>query len=540
MDHLRRWRAGLFFAALVVLVGLGWGFSSTDAVFRHLAETLLRDVIFNTLWLLLGVGVGVTVLGVTLAWLTAACDFPGRKYLEVGLMLPLSIPPYVTAFVAIGLLDFSGPIQTRLRAFLGVDHIPFPEIRSTGGVIGVMTCALYPYVYLLARNAFLTQGPVALEAAQSLGQGRVSGFFRIALPMARPWILNGLGLALMETLSDFGSVAIFNYDTFTTAIYKAWFALFSLPTAARLAALLGILTFILCLAEMFFLSGPRYAPLGRSARIRLTGIGGMLAAAYAMLVFSLSFLIPVGQLLVWAARGLSLELDVRYWGFLSHSLLLGGMAAGLTCASALCLGFVGRRHHHFRTRALIRLATLGYAIPGSVLAVGVFILFTFVDDRIHAIIRLLRPADGDIGMGLFLNGTLFALLLGYLIRFLSVAYGPIDSAFRRVTHSLEEAARSLGFGGVGLLRKTYLPMMGGGLLTAAALVFVDVMKEMPMALMLRPFGWDTLSIRIFEMTSEGEWERAAIPGLALVLASSLPIMALIKWELRQDLRHDDH
>ncbi len=515
---------------LLPVVGIALLFlAPPDPVFQHLSETLLGEVIFNTLWLLLGVGIGVTVLGVTLAWLTAACDFPGRKFLEGGLMLPLAIPPYVTAFVAIGLLDFTGPIQTALRGLFG--PIPFPEIRSTGGVIGVLTCALYPYVYLLARNAFLTQGPAALEVAQSLGQGRVSGFFRVVLPMARPWILNGLGMAFMETLSDFGAVSIFNYDTFTVAIYKAWFALFSLPTAARLAGFLGLLCFCLFLMETLFLSGPRYAPLGRSLRIRLTGARGVLAMAYAGLVFFLAFLVPVGQLLIWAARSASQELDARYWGFLQHSLWLGAMAAGLTGVVALLLGFAGRRSAG--ARVLIRFTTLGYAIPGSVLAVLAFILFAYADERIQALLRyFLGPG---LPVGTLLNGTLFALLLGYLVRFLSVAYGTIDGAIRRVTPGLDEAARGLGFGGLDRLRKIYFPMMRGGMLTAVALVFVDVMKEMPMTLMMRPFGWDTLSVRIFEMTSEGAWERAAIPGVFLVLAGSLPVMALIKWEMhRQD------
>ncbi len=530
----------LLLTSTVILVGLWVGRSSTDGVWQHLLETVLGEVIANTVRLLLGVGVGVTVLGVTLAWLTAACDFPGRRYLEWGLMLPLSIPPYVTAFVAIGLLDFSGPIQTGLRTLLNTHDLPFPSIRSSFGVIGVMTCALYPYVYLFARHAFLTQGPSALEAAQSLGRSRVQGFFRVAVPMARPWIINGVALALMETLADFGCVAVFNYDTFTTAIYKAWFALFSLPTAARLAASLGIITCTLWWVISQISSKPQYAPFGKPIRVPLSGVRGMLAALYAGLVFSLAFLIPLGQLLFWAIRSLSQELDARYLNFLGHSLFLGGVAACLTCACALWMGIAGRRTPSSFVQAMIRFATMGYAIPGSVLAVGLFIFFAFVDDPMRTFLQNLLPSHWRIAPGALLNGTLWALLLAYLIRFLSVAYGAVDSAIHRVTPNLDEAARSLGVGYAGLLRKIYFPIMRGGLLTAAALVCVDVMKEMPITLMMRPFGWETLSVRIFELTSEGAWERAAIPSIALVLACSLPVMALIKWEMQQDLRHDDH
>ncbi len=529
---LDRWQSAALLLAGLVLAPLGVVlfsvFSETNDVWLHFVHTILMTLFTNTLWLMLGVAFGTAFLGVSLAWLTAACDFPGRKWLDWALMLPLSLPPYVVAFVSIGLLDFTGPIQTQLRSWFGVDHIWFPRIRSTGGIITVMTLTLYPYIYMLARNAFLTQGRRAIEAAQSLGHGRLSGFFRVALPMARPWIAGGLALVLMETLADFGTVSIFNYDTFTTAIYKAWFGLFSLSAAAQLASLLVLIVFIVLLIEQQSRSRQRFSQAGRSNvadRIPLRGIQGWMASAYAVLILCIAFIIPVGQLSIWTYQVFGQDFDSRYLAFLSHSVFLGATAALLACGGALILVSASRLRNDLMTRVTIRLATLGYALPGSVLAVGIFIPLIWIDKQIIGWAKTLFGVE----IGFILNGTLLAMLLAYLIRFLAVAHGAVDSAVNRITPSLDETARSLGISGVPLLRKVYLPMLRGGLLTSALLVFVDVMKEMPITLMTRPFGWDTLSVRIFEMTSEGEWERAALPAMALVLTGFIPILLLSRY-----------
>lgn len=531
-SFLDRWRvATLLLASLVLaplVVVLLSVFSETNDVWLHFVQTSLVTLLTNTLWLLLGVAFGTTFLGVSLAWLTAAYDFPGRKWLDWALMLPLSLPPYVVAFVSIGLLDFTGPIQTQLRSWLRVEQLWFPKIRSTGGVIIVMTLTLYPYVYMLARNAFLTQGRRAIEAAQSLGQGRFRGFLSVVLPMARPWIAGGVALVLMEALADFGTVSIFNYDTFTTAIYKAWFGLFSLSAAAQLASLLVLIVFLVLLVEQQSRSRQRFSQAGRSSvaeRVSLQGRRGWIASVYAGAVLSIAFVIPFGQLFIWALHVFKQDFDSRYFTFLSHSIFLGGAAALLTCGCALILASADRFRDDFLTRIAIRVATLGYALPGSVLAVGIFIPLTWIDKQMIGWVK------GLFGMeiGFIISGTLAAMLLAYLIRFLAVAHGAVDSAMNRITPSLDETARSLGVSGIPLLRKVYLPILRGGLLTAALLVFVDVMKEMPITLMTRPFGWDTLSVRIFEMTSEGEWERAALPAIALVLTGFIPILLLSRY-----------
>ncbi|HTJ54036.1 MAG TPA: iron ABC transporter permease [Nitrosospira sp.] len=522
-----RWRLIPILAAAIVLIPVGTILSSFFApasdVWQHLVDTTLPTLLSNTFWLTLGVACGVAVLGVSLAWVTAVCEFPGRKFFSWALLLPLAIPAYVTAFVAIGLFDYVGPVQTTLRSWLGPELSWFPDVRSRGGVIIVMILAFYPYVYLLARNAFLTQGRRSLEAAQTLGLNRTQGFFKLALPMARPWIASGLMLALMETLADFGTVAVFNYDTFTTAIYKAWFAMFSLPAASQLASLLIVIVFALILIEQQLRSRTRYAELKQSARadrIPLTGSRAWLVAGFASGTLFFAFLLPVIQLSIWAANVFMRDFDERYLEFLWHSLLISGLAALLTCSVALLLVYATRRHPDTVTRTAVRISTIGYALPGAVLAVGIFIPLAWLDNWLGE----MAMEWFHVETGLLIQGTLAAMLIAYMTRFLAVSHSPIDSAMQRITGHIDEAAMALGLSGWSILRRVHLPMLKGGLFTAATMVFVDVMKEMPITLMTRPFGWDTLAVRIFEMTSEGQWEQAALPAVTLVLAGLFPIL----------------
>lgn len=502
-------------------------FEPADDVWRHMLEFVLPDLLWNTLWLVLGVAAGTLILGVGLGWLTSVYDFPAVKFFSWALLLPLAVPAYVTAFVMIGMLDFTGPLQTALRSAFG--PLPwFPRIRSRGGVIVVMTLAFYPYVYLLARNAFMTQGKRALEAAQLFGLGTWASFFRVALPMARPWIIAGVTLVLMETLADFGAVSIFNYDTFTTAIYKAWFGLFSLSAASQLASLLVIMVFALLIVEQQSRLRVRYVQSGRNdqraARIRLRGWKAAAAFALAALILAAAFVAPLIQLVVWAATEIEREFDVSYWYYLLHSMLLSILAALLIVVAALLLAYAHRRSNGFITRAAIRVATLGYAVPGTVLAVGIFIPLAWLDGKLIAGAKLLSFTAG----GAILQGTLAAMLLAYLVRFLAVGFGSVDSAMQRISRNIEDAAQVLGRSSTTIVMRLHLPMLRTGLLTAATLVFVDVMKEMPITLMTRPFGWDTLAVRIFELTSEGEWERAALPAVALVIAGLVPIILLTR------------
>ena len=524
------WRLIPFLVAALVLIPIGTILSSffapTSDIWQHLVETTLLSLLINTFWLALGVVSGTTLLGVSLAWLTAVCEFPGRKLFSWALLLPLAVPAYVTAFVVLGLFDFTGPVQSAFRSWLGPDAW-FPEVRGRMGVITVMVLAFYPYVYLLARNAFLTQGKRSLEASQSLGLNRTQGFFRVALPMARPWIAGGVMLALMETLADFGTVAVFNYDTFTTAIYKTWFGMFSLPAASQLASLLLVIVFALIVMEQQIRIRMRYAEVKQSARadrIALTGWRSATATALASGTLFFAFLLPIGQLIIWAANSLVQDLDSRYLGFLWHSLLLSTLAALLTCTVALLLVYATRRHPDAATRNAVRIATLGYALPGTVLAVGMFVPLASLDNWIGEVTLQLF----QIETGLMIQGTIAIMLLAYLTRFLAVSHSPIDSAMQRITSSIDEASMSMGINGWMMLRRVHLPILKSGIFTAGALVFVDVMKEMPITLMTRPFGWDTLSVRIFEMTSEGAWEQAALPAVALVISGLIPIILFMR------------
>ncbi|WP_028241713.1 ABC transporter permease [Stutzerimonas azotifigens] len=528
----RRWYVLSFAVALLVLLPLSvllLSWHTVDGeIWSHLWRTQIPRLLGNTLVLLLGVGVGVTLLGVSLAWLTALCEFPGRRWLDWALMLPFAIPAYVLAFVFIGLLDFAGPVQTLAREWFG--GVRFPRVRSTGGVILVLVLVFYPYVYLLARSAFIAQGKGLMEAARGLGQTPWQAFWWVALPMARPAIGAGLALALMETLADFGAVSVFNFDTFTTAIYKTWYGFFSLTSATQLASLL-------LLAVMLVLYGERRArgvarPSNERRRTaalyHLRGWRALAASGWCTLVFACAFVVPVAQLLVWLWQRGRFDFDERYLGLILHSLTLGGLAALAAVAVALTLAFARRQAPVRPVRAAVGLANLGYALPGSVLAVSIMLAFSYLDRH------LVIPLSGWLGMGgkPLLLGSLGALLLAYLVRFLAVAYGPLESSLARIRPSLPEASRSLGVGGPQLFLRVYLPLLLPGTLSAVLLVFVDVLKEMPATLLMRPFGWDTLAVRVFEMTSEGEWARAALPALTLVLVGLLPVILLIRRSAR--------
>lgn len=513
----------LMVMAPLLVIALNWGEIQTD-VWRHLAETQLLRLFRNTAVLVLGVGAGVTVLGVSLAWLTATCRFPGRKFFDVALMLPLAIPAYVMAFVMVGLLDWAGPVQGQLREWFG-RGASF-SFRGTGAVIMVLTLVLYPYVYMLARSAFLAQGREPLEAARVLGHSPWRGFWLVALPMARPAIIAGLALALMETLADFGTVSVFNYDTFTTAIYKAWYGFFNVQAAAQLASLLLLIVLAGLYLERKGRGDARYFQTRRRAASRRTPLHGgkaLLASSWCGLIFTVAFVVPLGQLVIWVIQGAWKDLDARYLALVWHTLSLGTVAAMLTVAAAFLLAYFKRRYQDRLSDLLVRTATLGYALPGSVLAVGIMISFNHLDDWAAA----LQAQLGLTVQPIFVGGVA-ALLLAYLTRFLAAAFGPVETSLERIKPSIPEAAAILGARQWETVRRIYLPMLGPGLLTALLLVFVDVMKEMPATLLMRPFGWDTLAVRIYEMTNEGMWQRAALPGLTLVLVGLLPVAILVR------------
>jgi len=535
----RGWLLVAVMLALVTLVPvfvvIGSFVQLDHELWQHLRQHLLPQVAANTLWMALGVVAGTLLLGTGLGWLVAVCDFPLRRFFSIALLLPMAVPGYVMATAMVGITEFDGPLHQLLQLLGGADTAPL-RLSGLGGVVFALTLVLYPYVYLLARNAFLSQGASSLEVGQSLGHNRWRSFFLISLPLARPWLAAGALLALMEALADFGTVAVFNYDTFTTAIYRAWYGMFSVQSALQLSGVLILAVIIVVIAEQRLRGSraytnlqagahdPRPIPLGGVLRWAATGIAGT--------VFLLAFAIPALQLLVWAIPNLARDFDSRYIGFAWNSLLLASMTALLVTALGLLLAYATRLSRPASAgRIMARWATLGYAFPGTVLAVGVFVPIAAASDGLNWLLALLF---GDSAGRIVLTGTLFTLLLAYCIRFLAVAHSPLASQLQRVTASLDEAARGMGASGLGLLRRVHLPILRRGLLTAAVLVFVDVMKELPVTLMIRPFGWDTLATRVFQMTAEGEWERAALPALAIVAVGLVPVILL----LSQTERHN--
>ncbi len=533
-DYLA-WKLLGFLLALLVslpllLIFAQWSTlgSGEQDIWQHLLDTKLERLAGNTVLLLVGVGVGVGVLGVALAWLCSMCEFPGRRVFEWALMLPLALPGYVMAFVFLGTFNFAGPVQTWLRARFG-SSAWFPDMQGAGAVILVFTLVLYPYVYMLARAAFLAQGRSQMDAARILGLRPFAAFLRVALPGARPAIAAGIALALMETLADFGAVSVFNFDTFTTAIYGAWYQLFNLTVAAQLASLLLLFVALAMALEQYGRRDARHAQDGAPRAAQGYVLNGARAIGAWLLcagVLGIAFALPVLQLLHWATRSVR-SIDPRFVEFLGHSLGLGATAAFVTVVLALMLAMIRRLPgtpwmQRWQAGSL-RVATLGYALPGSVLAVGIVLLFTWID----------RELAARFALSPLLAGSLFALVLAYVIRFLAVAHAPVDAGLQGIKPSVIEAARSLGASPSRILREVYVPLLRPGLVTALLLVFVDVMKEMPATLILRPFGWDTLSVRIYEMTAEGQWERAALPALILLLAGLIPVILLVKQSRRR-------
>lgn len=498
-------------------------------VWAHLWQTQLLELIWNTIRLMLGIGVGVLVLGTGLAWLVTRYRFPGQPIFEWLLILPLAMPSYVIGFVFLAIFDYTGPVQTWLRAAFG-SPVWFPEIKSYGGVSLVMSLVLYPYVYMLARTAFLEQAAATIEAARSLGFGPRARFWRVALPLARPSIIAGMSFALMEALADFGTVAIFGYPTFTVAIYRIWFGMFDRPAATQIAGLLMVFTFVLYLLERAGRGRARFYQTQGTVRPylprKLRGWRALVAFGIVSFVIGIAFILPVIQLVIWVTT--RLEYDYRYWEFLFNTLALGLMTATLAVGAAVVVAYGLRLSRSRAVAAFARLASMGYALPGSVIAVGVLAPLAFLDHTLDAFLQKTLA----ISSGLLLTGSMIGLVFAYLVRFLAVSFQTVEASLVKITPTMDMAGRSLGISTGGVLWRIHLPLIRRGLIAALILVFVDVMKEMPATLLLRPFGYDTLAIRVWQFTSESLWESAALPALTIVVAGILPVLVLVKGHSR--------
>jgi iron(III) transport system permease protein len=539
---------------LAVIAGI---FSDAKPIWEHLQTTVLGTYVSNSLGLMVGVGLLTMAIGTGTAWLVTLCEFPGRGTWEWMLLLPLAAPAYILAYVYTDLLDYYGSVQTALRGWFhwqSAQDYWFPAVRSLPGAIVMLALVLYPYVYLLARSAFLSQSVSTLEASRSLGYSPWQSFWRVALPMARPAVAAGVSLALMETLNDFGTVEYFSVPTFTTGIYRTWFAMGERSAAMQMSALLLLFIFSLVILERwarrqqrYYQSANRYQPLPKYPLRGLRGFAAMLAC---LLPVSCGFLIPAGALLQlmltgsspaaqadsdFPTAGATVAVEDRFWSFASNSLLLAGLTALIAVAIAVILAYGQRLDPSKINRFATQAAVLGYAIPGAVIAVGVMVPLGSFDNAVDGWMR----SQFGLSTGLLFSGTITALVFAYLVRFLAVSFGPIESSLGNISPNLDDASCSLGYGASYTLRRIHLPLLRSGLLSAAILVFVDVMKELPATLIVRPFNFDTLAIRVYNLASDERLAEAAPPALAIVLVGLLPVL-LLSWQMtrgRQSVVH---
>jgi iron(III) transport system permease protein len=523
---------GLVVASLaglpVLSVGLNLLSGGTSATWSHLVSTVLPEYILNSLWLCIGVGCGVGLIGVATAWLTAMHNFPGRRFFEWALVLPLAMPAYVMAYVYTDLLQFVGPVQTALRETFNWQHGDywFPDVRTLPGAMLMFVCVLYPYVYLLARAAFLERASGMLEAARTLGMGPWRAFFSVSMPLARPAIVAGVTLALMETLADYGTVAYFAVNTFTTGIYRAWFSLGDRVAAAQLASmLLGFVLFLL-MAERISRGRARYNnTTGRNrpmAGATLSGFSSFLAVLTCVLPLLLGFILPAILLLKMALTDGDAQFGERFLTLSRNSFVLAGMTAIIAVFLALLLAYGARLSKTTLAKALNRMVGLGYAVPGAVIAVGVLIPVTRLDNWLAGQWQIWF----DYNPGLIFTGGMAALIYAYLARFLGVALHTVESSLAKITPNMDDASRSLGLGQSQTLRRVHIPMLRGSLLTAGLLVFVDVMKELPATLVMRPFNFDTLATQTYTLASDERLAEASTAALAIVAVGLLPLIAL--------------
>jgi iron(III) transport system permease protein len=502
-------------------------FRPSETTWSHLAQTVLPGYIASTAALVGMVALGVTSIGVVSAWLVTAYRFPGSRVLEWALVLPLAMPAYVMAYAYTDWLQFAGPVQSALRELTGwkAREYWFPEIRSLYGAAAMFSFALFPYVYLLVRNAFLEQTRSALEAARLAGLGPVASFVRVMLPLARPAIVAGSALALMETLADFGTVSYFAVQTFTTGIYRAWLSLGDAVAAAQLATCLLAFVLLVLAVERWTRRGARYhntssrrpAPL-----VRLAGWRGLAAFAACFAPVFFGFLLPAGILLRLAATDPEARWSDRTWALIGNSFTLAGTTAVVAVALAVLLAYAARITKRGVVEGANRVASLGYAVPGAVIAVGILIPLGQLD---NAIATWLSTHFG-LKPGLLLTGTIVALVYAYLVRFLAVALQTVDAGLAKVTPSMDDAARVLGLSPGRTLLRVHAPILASSLLTAGLLVFVDVMKELPATFAMRPFNFDTLAVEAYNLTKDERLAEAAIPSLVIVAAGVLPVFVL--------------
>lgn len=526
------WRVGaLLVAGIVALPLLGVASSLLSwqgELWQHIAETQLSDIVGNTLILLVGVGFGTTVIGTGTAWLVTMCRFPGSRLMQWALLLPLVMPTYIIGYAYADLLAFAGPLQAALRAATGWAHGDywFPDLGSASGVALLFTLVLYPYVYLAARSAFLGQSQALLEASRILGHGPWRTFLRVAVPLARPAIAAGVTLALLESLADFGTVQYYGVHTFTTAIYRTWYGMGNREGAAQISLILIAIAVLLILIERRSRGRARFHVASNlryhAEPVTLAPVAATAAALACALPVLLGFLLPTFHLAQLAlTSGVALG-DRRFLGDATNSLTLAAAAAAIIVALALFLSYAARLVRRRGFSRVIEFASLGYAIPGAVIAVGVLLPLASAD---HGINWLTQSLFG-LPSGLLLSGTAFALLIAYVVRFLAVGMASIVPGLAAIDPAMDASARVLGARPRQVLRYIHLPMLRGPALTAGVIAFVEVLKELPATLLIRPFNFDTLAVGVYRFASDERLAQAAVGAIVIVAVSLVPVILL--------------
>ncbi len=515
--------------ALPAAAVLFMAFEPGDGIWGHLSATVLPRALANTFTLLVGAGAVTLIAGTSAAWLVTMYRFPGRAIADRLLVLPLAIPTYIVAYAYVELLDYAGPVQTQLRsvfAFKSPADYYFPDIRSAGGAVFIFSAVLYPYVYLAARASFVQQSVCVLEVARTLGRTALGAFWSVALPMARPALAAGVALVAMECLNDLGAVQHLGFETLTPSIYATWLQRSNLPGAAQLSSVLLILVVGLLVAERVARGGAgTHDTTGRQRAIpfeTLSGSRGMAALALVIIPFVAGFAIPFGLLFKHALVYFGEALNANFIAAARNSLVLASIASLVSIALALFFGYAARIAKSPLTDASARIAATGYALPGTVLALGLMIPLAALDNGIDAFTR----EKLGVSTGLLMSGSLFAVTIALVIRFLAVALGSIEAGLQRISPNLDAAARTLGAGSFSALMRVHMPMLGPALAAAALLVFVDAMKELPATLLMRPFNFETLATHVYGLAAVEQFEQAALGAVMIVTIGLIPVLLL--------------
>jgi iron(III) transport system permease protein len=527
--NILAWIAALVCVAPIVAAGLA-AFMGDFATWRGLMQSVLPGYVINTLLLVLLVGTGTAAVGTGAAWLVTMYRFPGSRLLEILLVLPLAFPAYVLAYAYTYLLQHSGPVQTLLRDATGWGPRDywFPEVRSLPGAAFMLICVFYPYVYLLARTAFAKQSVSAYLAARTLGRGTWGAFWSVSLPMARPAIVGGVLLCVMETIADYGTVSHFAVRTFSTGIYQAWFSIGDRAAAAQLA--LCLLAFALLLAVAERIQRGQAQAHTRGARAEsydpqpMGRVAGLVAALFCFIPVFVGFLLPVAVLTRMAAGSGQNPFEPRYLGFVTNSLTLAGVAALLTVAAALLISFRARTSPDRLSRSMILGAGLGYAVPGGVIAVGILVPLAVLD---NAIANWMADWFGWTP-GLLFTGSIWILVFAYMARFMAAGLNTIEAGYASLSPNLDAVTRTLGRTATGLLGRVHLPILKGSVLAAVLIIFVDTMKELPATMIMRPFNFDTLAVQAHRLAADERLHEAAVPSLVIVAIGLLPVLLVCR------------